>query len=209
MFKLKLIPQDKKFFRLFNELTTVLVEITDEFNGFLNEYSKKEEYTERITKLQEKGNKISENLLNEIISSFITPIDREDIHSLTKILNSIVEHVHAATIYFELYRIESINKNVFALAVTLKEAVYELKQLMDRLEDKSHVERVYSHLQKLQAIEENGDKVYRDSVRALFRETEDPLSIIKWKDVYHRLENAVDKCSDAGNTILGMVLKYA
>lgn len=209
MFKLKLIPQDKKFFRLFNELTAVLVEITDEFNGFLNEYSKKEEYTERITKLQEKGNKISENLLNEIISSFITPIDREDIHSLTKILNSIVEHVHAATIYFELYRIESINKNVFALAVTLKEAVYELKQLMDRLEDKSHVERVYSHLQKLQAIEENGDKVYRDSVRALFRETEDPLSIIKWKDVYHRLENAVDKCSDAGNTILGMVLKYA
>lgn len=209
MFKLKLIPQDKKFFRLFNELTAVLVEITDEFNGFLNEYSKKEEYTERITKLQEKGNKISEDLLNEIISSFITPIDREDIHSLTKILNSIVEHVHAATIYFELYRIESINKNVFALAVTLKEAVYELKQLMDRLEDKSHVERVYSHLQKLQAIEENGDKVYRDSVRALFRETEDPLSIIKWKDVYHRLENAVDKCSDAGNTILGMVLKYA
>lgn len=209
MFKLKLIPQDKKFFRLFNELTAVLVEITDEFNGFLNEYSKKEEYTERITKLQEKGNKISENLLNEIISSFITPIDREDIHSLTKILNSIVEHVHAATIYFELYRIESINKNVFALAVTLKEAVYELKQLMDRLEDKSQVERVYSHLQKLQAIEENGDKVYRDSIRALFRETEDPLSIIKWKDVYHRLENAVDKCSDAGNTILGMVLKYA
>lgn len=209
MFKLKLIPQDKKFFRLFNELTAVLVEITDEFNGFLNEYSKKEEYTERITKLKEKGNKISENLLNEIISSFITPIDREDIHSLTKILNSIVEHVHAATIYFELYRIDSINKNVFALAVTLKEAVYELKQLMDRLEDKSQVERVYTHLQKLQAIEENGDKVYRDSVRALFRETEDPLSIIKWKDVYHRLENAVDKCSDAGNTILGMVLKYA
>lgn len=209
MFKLKLIPQDKKFFRLFNELTDVLVKITDEFNLFLNDYSKKEEYTERITTLQKKGNKISEELLKEIISSFITPIDREDIHTLTKILNSIVEHVHAATIYFELYRIETINKNIFALAESLKGAVSELKQLMDRLEDKSDVERVYSHLVKLQTIEENGDEIYRNSVRALFRDTEDPLSILKWKDVYHRLENAIDKCSDAGNTILGMVLKYA
>ncbi|MEK7433942.1 MAG: DUF47 family protein [Cyanobacteriota bacterium] len=209
MFKINLVPKDKIFFELFDQLSSSLVEMTEEFYKFINDYENKEIYSKKIIELEEKGHQISERLLKELISNYITPIDREDVHALTKLLNSVVEHVNAATLYFDLYRIENVNQHVKDLTTKLREGVYEIKFLIDHVEDMSKVEKVYSHIEKLRIIEEEGDRIYRDAVRELFSKTEEPLHIIKWKDVYHRLENAIDKCSDTGNIILGMILKYA
>ncbi|MFN8672181.1 MAG: DUF47 family protein [Candidatus Sericytochromatia bacterium] len=209
MFKLNLVPKDKIFFDLFNQLSTTLVDMTNEFDKFINDYDNKDKYIANITEFEKKGRKISEALLKELIYNYITPIDREDVHALTKLLNSIVEHVNAATVYFDLYKIEKINSYVIELAKRLKDAVGEIKYLMDHIEDMSAVEKVYPHIEKLREIEEEGDVIYRDAVRELFSRSDNPLNIIRWKDVYHRLENAVDKCSDTGSIMLGMILKYA
>lgn len=112
MFKINLVPKDKIFFELFDQLSSSLVEMTEEFYKFINDYENKEIYSKKIIELEEKGHQISERLLKELISNYITPIDREDVHALTKLLNSVVEHVNAATLYFDLYRIENVNQHV-------------------------------------------------------------------------------------------------
>ncbi|MFN4151433.1 MAG: DUF47 domain-containing protein, partial [Candidatus Sericytochromatia bacterium] len=106
MFKFNLVPQDKIFFTLFDDLSKTLKNIVEEFEKFLKDYQNKDKYLEKISSLDKQGNQISDKLRKELLSTFVTPMDREDIHSLTKLLNSIISHVNGAVVNFELYSID-------------------------------------------------------------------------------------------------------
>lgn len=209
MFKLKLMPQDKIFFTLFDELSTVLKDIVKEFNFFLTDYENKEKHIQNIVRLEERGDEVSTKLRTELLSTFVTPMDREDIHALTKLLNSIVSHVNGATVNFDLYQIDTINEDLFLLSEILIKSVNELCILTSKLDNMSALEKLSTHIQTLHEFEAEGDMAYRKAIKRLFTDIKDPLYVIKWKDIFMRVENAIDKCDDAGNVILGMVLKYA
>lgn len=209
MFKIKLLPQDKKFFKLFNELSDSMNSIIQDFLTLCQNYSEKDSLNEKIVTTEKRGNSIADELMKELLSNFVTPMDREDIHQLTKLLNSIIDHVHSAAIRLELYRITSINQELTKLAEILLVCTKELSLLVGKLDNMSELEKLSLHINTLHKLEEDGDQIYRGAIRRLFDEEKDALQVMKWKDIYDRLENAIDKCNDAGNIIMGVVLKYA
>ncbi|GIW22443.1 MAG: hypothetical protein KatS3mg068_1450 [Candidatus Sericytochromatia bacterium] len=209
MFKINLMPQDKKFFDLFNKLSNVLVKISEEFILFLENYQNQNTYVEQINKLEDEGNSLADELMKELLSTFVTPLDREDIHSLTKLLASIVNHVHSVTRYFDLYNIKEVNDNVINLAKTLKSCSQELSLLISRLNNMSELGKISPHIDEIHKLEYQGDKIFRNSIKDLFTNDYEALYVIKWKDIYNRIENAIDKCNDSANVILGIILKYA
>lgn len=210
MFKIKLMPEDKKFFVLFNDLSKVLVAITQEFHFFLKEYSGDWSKISKIHELEQRGNGIASELYKELFSNFVTPLDREDIHSLTKICNSIIDHVYGVARRFEIYNVTQMREPALRLSEVLMECGTELELLINRLNDMSSLEKITPAIDKLDKLEEKGDEIYRQAVKELFyNEDIETLEVIKWKDIYERVENNIDKCNDVGNIILGIILKYA
>ncbi|MBC7474860.1 MAG: DUF47 domain-containing protein [Candidatus Sericytochromatia bacterium] len=209
MFKLKLMPEDKKFFVLFNELSQVLVNIVQAFHDFLSNYSNRQEHINKIHELEQKGNKIASELLKELFSNFVTPLDREDIYSLTKLLNSIIDHVNGVARRFDIYNVDEMLEPAVRMSDILLSCVEELKFLINRLNDMGALEKITPTIDKLDRLEEKGDDIYRSAMKDLFQNETRPLEVIKWKDIYERIENNIDKCSDVGNIILGIILKYA
>lgn len=209
MFKLKLMPEDKKFFVLFNELSQLLVEIIKEFLTLLKDYSNRQIHVTKVHEMEQRGNKIAAELLKELFSNFVTPLDREDIYSLTKLLNSIVDHVHGVARRFDMYNVERMREPAVRLAEVLLSCSEELQLLINRLNDMSALEKFTPGIDKLDKLEEKGDEIYRQAVKDLFHNESQHLEVIKWKDIYERLENNIDKCNDIGNIILGIILKYA
>jgi predicted phosphate transport protein (TIGR00153 family) len=209
MFKFKFMPEDKKFFKLFNELSRVLVEIVHEFAAFLKNFSSNGGQSLKIRELEQKGNKIAAELMKELSSNFVTPLDREDIHGLTKILNGIIDHVHGVAIRFEMYNIDKIRSPAIRMSEVLSECVEELQLLITQLNNMSALELITPGIDKLDKYEEKGDVIYRKAIYELFHSEIDTLEVLKWKDIYERIENNIDKCNDAGNIILGIIFKYA
>ncbi len=209
MFKLKLVPENKKFFVLFNQLSEVLVLITKEFDSFLRKYSCDWTQVNKIHDLEQKGNKIASELLKELFSNFVTPLDREDIYSLTKICDGIIDHVYGVARRFEIYNVITIKDSAIRLSEVLVDCAEELQLLISRLNDMSSLEKITPAIDKLDKLEEKGDEIYRQAVKELFYKESDTLEVIKWKDLFERMENNIDKCNDVGNIILGIILKYA
>lgn len=210
MFKIKLMPEDKKFFVLFNDLSKVLVTITQEFHFFLKDYSTDWSKISKIHELEQTGNKIASELYKELFSNFVTPLDREDIHSLTKICNSIIDHVYGVARRFEIYNVTQMRENVIRLSEVLMECGTELQLLINRLNDMSSLEKITPAIDRLDKLEEKGDEIYRQAVKELFHNKDiETLEVIKWKDIYERVENNIDKCNDVGSILLGIILKYA
>lgn len=203
------MPEDKKFFKLFNELSKVLVEIVQEFTVFLKNYSSEGGNISKIQNLEQKGNKIAAELKKELSSNFVTPLDREDIHGLTKILNGIIDHVNGVAKRFDMYNIDKIREPALRLSEVLLECVGELELLISKLNNMSALEMITPAIDKLDKYEEKGDEIHRKAIYDLFHNDIETLEVLKWKDIYERLENNIDKCNDAGNIILGIIFKYA
>ncbi len=210
MFNIKLIPQNRKFFELFNDLSEVLTFIVREFIDFLKNYHQKDGYITKIIDLEQKGNRIAAELMVELSSNFVTPLDREDIHGLTKILNGIIDHVHGVARRFDMYNVDAIREPAILMSEVLLNCVEELELLINRLNNMSALEKITPAIDQLDKFEEKGDEIYRQAIKELFlKEADTPLEVLKWKDIYERIENNIDKCNDAGNIILGIILKYA
>jgi uncharacterized protein Yka (UPF0111/DUF47 family) len=217
-----LFPKDKKFYVLFNDLSANLVEITTEFESFLKDYSNNSPPAKgtadliatsvslkRIIDLDRKGDDLSEQLLKELFSTFVTPMDREDVHGLTKTLTSIIEHVTGAARRFDMYNISTVHAPAIELTQVLIKCVTEVQSLVNRIDNLSSLEKFTPVIDQLNLHEKEGDRIYRKAIKEMFLHEQDPLEVIKWKDIYDRLENAIDKCYAAGTIMLGMILKYA
>ncbi|PKL78987.1 MAG: hypothetical protein CVV27_02550 [Candidatus Melainabacteria bacterium HGW-Melainabacteria-1] len=223
MVKLNFFPKDKKFYVLFNNLSECLVDTVAEFGRFVETYPDTPMVAERKTaelaeisgtfnkllELDRKCDKVSDELRTALFSTFVTPLDREDIHGLNKTLTSITEHVSSAARRFDMYHVNKVEPAVLKQADVLLRCVKELQLLIGQLDNLSSLERFTPHIETLNQLEKEGDRVYRGAMKELFWQPEDLLHVMKWKDIYGRIEDAIDKCNQAGTIIMGIILKYA
>lgn len=223
MVKLNFFPKDKKFYVLFNNLSECLVETVAEFQSFLASYPDVPIVAERRTAelaessetfknlliLDKKCDSVSDELRTALFSTFVTPLDREDIHGLNKTLTSITEHVSSAARRFDMYHVRRVEPAVLQQADVLLRSVKELQLLISHLDNLSSLERFTPHIEQLSQLEKEGDRIYRSAIKELFWQPTDTIHVIKWKDIFERLEDAIDKCNMAGNILMGIILKYA
>jgi predicted phosphate transport protein (TIGR00153 family) len=208
MFNLK--PKEDKFYKLFLEAAKNVNEGAIILRESLNSLSDKEVNVKKIEDLEHKGDKLVTIVVKELNEAFITPLDREDIYSLIKKLDDVLDLTNSTMHRFVMYDINQSTEESKLLADMIVECTKNILELMNGLNSvgnkAKYIEEV---IIKIHRIESEADTLFRKTVSALFKNEINPIEIIKWKEIYQILENTIDKCEKIANTVEGVVIKNA
>jgi len=204
--RLRLVPQRREFFDLFGrassnavDMARLLLELFDRFpeNG--------SELVDRIKDLEHLGDELTHEAVTLINRTFVTPFDRDDIYRLATAVDDICDFVHESAGNLYSYGVTQIQRRARDQADVILRATIMLDEAMQRLEGFKDSSR---QLIELRSLEDEGDRLYRNGVGELFRTgADDPLMVIRWKDIYEGLEEAVDACENAADVLEAIVVK--
>lgn len=204
----RLIPKEIKFFDMFEKSAQnllrgaqLLKEISENFGTLLENAAK-------LERLEHDTDQITHEIIEKLNKTFITPIDREDIHELTAALDDVMDLIEAVSERLVLYRIKSSTPEMQEITRVILKQAEEINKVMPHLKDFKH-SQIMDHCIEINRLENEGDKFLRKAVAKLFDEGKDPLEVIKWRELYDYLETATDKCEDVAVIIEGIVLKHA
>jgi uncharacterized protein len=200
----RLIPRDIKFFDLFIADGDNLATATERLAELVDRYDRLDERIAEIQALEKRGDEIDREINSRLEDAFVTPFDREDIHELAVRLDDVVDGVQAVAETFVIYDVKQPTDECRKLAVILREQGVELAAALRKLDK---MKGLGPHLDRVTELEHEADGLSRAAVGRLFREAVDPLEVIKWRDIYRELENAIDAAEDAAEAIERMLHK--
>lgn len=203
-----LFPSKIDFFEMFDRslenLSRAANLLVDTFNNF-EHFEKK---AKAIYEFEQEGDMITHEIMKELNKTFLTPIDREDIHDLASRIDDVLDLIWAAVDRMVVYRIDKPTPEVISIAEDLQMTADILKKSLRDLRNKQY-SHVQEHCIEVNRLENRIDRKYRDALGRLVNESNDPVYIIKWKDIYQLLEDASDRAEDIANVLEGIVLKHA
>jgi uncharacterized protein len=197
-------PKDRVFFDLFEEATAVAVRGADLLDQMLAHYPDRADLARDIVICEQEGDRITHDIYTRLNSTFVTPIDREDILALTSALDDIIDLIDEVSDYLGLYKIEAPMEQAQRLAHILVQATRQIAEAMPRLrsfQDLSHF------TVEVNRLENDGDRTSRDAIASLFHGGIDPMVVIRWKDIFERLEGGIDAAEQVANVLEGIVIK--
>ncbi|HLC62445.1 MAG TPA: DUF47 family protein [Candidatus Nanoarchaeia archaeon] len=206
-----LVPKEEKFFELLAKQSENALKAAEELKEFVRDYEKSSR-SERKSKsnsmksIERKGDEIAHDIMEKLDTTFITPIDKEDIHRMTVLLDDVVDLIDTATLRFVILGIERIDNHIIKLVSVTHQSVEELNKAVADLKKLKHVKE---HYVKIHSLENEADEVYYNALSELFHFFKNPIDIIKYKEVYELLEGVTDKCEDVANVIESIVIKHA
>lgn len=205
------IPQDKKFFPLFEKATDNLLVISKvlvEMVGTSN-MEKRRELIREIEKLEHVGDGVTHEIFHELSANFITPFDREDIHALVTSIDDVVDFIHGSAKRIELYGIIEMPTAFIKLSELILQGSEQLKIAVTGLKDIKKSGKIREACVKINSIENHADDIFDMTIARLFEEETNAITIIKHKEILYALEEATDKCEDAANAIESILIKYS
>lgn len=200
-------PSNDIFYSLFEEGTLYCKKSAELFNEIINS-SITEEHIAIAKQYKHSAAKNIKKTLEVLDTSFVTPIDREDIQNISELLNKITKKITKACIYLKMYGVEAYTDNLKNQAQTLIAATNELEQIFKNFK-KSTISDMTSRNLKMKEIETRGDEILFTAIEALFSGKYDALEVIKLRDVHKNLENALDACYGVSNAVVSVVLKMS
>jgi predicted phosphate transport protein (TIGR00153 family) len=200
----RLIPRDEKFYGLFVEDGQNLLAAARKLEELVTSYDRLEERIVEIQALEKKGDQIDTEVLARLERSFTTPFDREDIHELTTHLDDVVDNIQAAAETFEIYGIEKPSEEARQMTEIL---VAQAAQLLEALQKLEGGKDLAPHLATVHELEHKADQLSRSAIGRLFKGGLDPLEVIKFRDLYSTLEEAIDAAEDAAEVIERILAK--
>ena len=203
---LNFLPRDEKYFDRFNEMAVRIREAARILERYFQGESPVATVADQIKRLEHECDEISHEVLRGIDRTFITPIDREDIHRLASGLDDVLDLTEAVSDLMVLHRIEQPLDEMRQQADVLFRATQQVENAMGRLKGFGGLEPYWVEINRL---ENEGDRVYRKTVARLFSGEYKAMDVLKWKDLVDQLEAAIDKCEDVANTMESIVLKHA
>ncbi|HEY4799373.1 MAG TPA: DUF47 family protein [Bacteroidia bacterium] len=206
-----LIPQDKKFFPLFEKASGNLHAISKVLVEMVNtaDLNKRRELGKEIEHLEHVGDNVTHEIFNELSTNFITPFDREDIHELVSSLDDIVDFIHGAAKRMETYKIVEPTNSITKLAELILQGAEELHNAVSGLKKMKSPNKIKEACVKINSIENHADDIFDMSIAKLFEEEKDAVRLIKMKEILSALETATDYCEDCANVLESIVLKNA
>jgi len=202
----RILPRDEKFFELFGEQAEVLHEAAGLLVKMLETDDRDvREHANRIKSLEHRGDQMTHDIITRLNQTFITPLDREDIHSLSSRLDDVLDLVDAAATRVLLFKLKDVRPPAIELARIIQRATAEIEAAVPHILDKR--EKILDHCQELNRLEHESDTVCRSAIAQLFDEEPNAIELIKWKELYEVLEAAVDKAEDVADVLESVVLK--
>jgi predicted phosphate transport protein (TIGR00153 family) len=197
-------PKEREFFDLFEEAGANIVRATELLERMLQQWPDHGELGRDIVVCEQDGDRITHDIIQRLNSTFVTPIDREDIYALASSLDDIVDFVEEVADFMGLYRIEAPMEQAQQMAAILHEAARQIHQAMPRLRTFKDIRHYTIEINRL---ENDGDRVVREALASLFERGIDPMMVIRWKDIFERLEDAIDSTEKTANILEGIVIK--
>jgi predicted phosphate transport protein (TIGR00153 family) len=201
-----LIPKEEAFFVLFKKAAHNMIEGSRLLKDMMEQYRDPAAQARRIKDVEHVGDGITHDIVTRLNQTFITPIDREDIHDLASALDDILDAVEEVADRFVIYKIARPTEAAIRLADILYQASVAVGQAVDRV-GKSHAQINECSVQ-VNSLENEADRISRDSISELFEKETDPIAVIKWKEIYETFEAGSDRCEDVANILERIVIKH-
>ncbi len=202
----RLIPRDEAFFDAFNQLSEHLATSARMLNDLFADPAQIAEHVRKIKEIEHSADLLTASVNQRIDKSFITPIDREDIHHLAVRLDDVIDLLDGTARRFEMLHITEVRPAARRLASVLLRAADEIQQAVKTMRKPIAVNQ---HVVAIKQLEEEGDALYHEAVGALFAGTPDPLDVLKWKEMYDTLETAIDSCMGVAQVLQSISIKNA
>jgi len=198
---------DKAIIDVLGEQAENLLKATSMLVELMTKYESVPDYLSKITNMEHEGDEIAHKLFNIIDQTFVTTIDREDISKLTSSLDEILDSTQGAADRLVLFKIKKPTLYMIEIAKVLLSASQEVYQAILQIRNFKRTTDLVEHCHNISKYEHQGDTVYRNAIAELF-ETNNPIEIIKLKEIYETLEGALDRCADVADVIEDITLKY-
>lgn len=205
-------PKESKFFPLLREMAEVIVTASDLIIECVQvtSHEKAVDYYKKIKEQEHRGDKIQEQIFEELNNTFITPFDREDINALSSTMDNVTDLINSCAKRIMLYSPKSIPENAKQLAILVKQAGECIAKAIEELEElKKRPEAAKQYSLELKSIESKSDDVYEHFLIDLFENEKDAIEVIKLKDILHELERATDAAEAVGKIIKTIIIKYS
>ena len=202
--RLPLIPREEKFFDMFVEDASNVLAAARTLESFFATYGDRERIAAQLRDLEHRGDQISHEIGHKLESTFVTPFDRDDMYRLAGALDDICDHVDEAADNLGSWGVERVPEKARLQAEVILEAAKKLDEAVLRLDG---FKDSTDQLAALRELEDRGDQLERDAVAELFATTDDAKTIIRWKDIHERLEEAVDALENAADVLEAIVVK--
>ncbi|MDD2821383.1 MAG: DUF47 family protein [Flavobacterium sp.] len=205
-----LVPKDKKFFPLFEEASSNLIELASNLHEAVNLPLKEREVLfQKIDALEQKGEDITRQTNLELSRNFITPFDREDIHSLITSIDNVADNLHGAASRMRLYQVDKITKSIRKLTEINLEACQNIDVAVKELKNLKKIKNITDACARISKLENKSDTVYNKAVFEIFENETDAKNIIKYKEVLSVLETATDKCKSVASVLESISVKHS
>ncbi|MFV5696172.1 DUF47 domain-containing protein [Flavobacterium sp. LB3P122] len=205
-----LVPKDKKFFPLFEEASSNLIELASNLHEAVNLPLKEREVLfQKIDALEQKGEDITRQTNLELSRNFITPFDREDIHSLITSIDNVADNLHGAASRIRLYHVDKITKSIRKLTEINLEACQNIDVAVKELKNFKKIKNITDACARISKLENKSDTVYNKAVFEIFENETDVKNIIKYKEVLSVLESATDKCKSVASVLESIAVKHS
>ncbi len=202
----RLLPRDDQFFTLFDQLASHLATTAKMLDNLFGDASRVTELVRAIKDVEHKADLLTTTVNQRIDKSFITPIDREDIHTLASRLDDVIDLLDGTARRFEMLHITQVLPPAKALSGVLCRAANEIQAAVSEMRQPREVNE---HVALIKHLEEEGDAIYHEAVGALFAGKPDPIEVIRWKEMYDTLERAIDSCMGVAQVLQSISLKNA
>lgn len=206
MARFSLIPKDGRFFddfiQLAQEIRKGAIVLVDMLSGDVPRWDAADE----LKALEHQCDQVAHDALHRLNQTFVTPLDREDIHTLILYLDNVMDMMDAAGGCIRLYRIQNLRYGARELANVILRSAEQILLATQKLEQRKGVDE---HVVEINRLENEADQIHREAIGRLFSEEQNAIEVIKWKEILNLLERATDECEDVANEIEGVVVKYA
>jgi uncharacterized protein len=197
-------PKEREFFDLFEEAGANIVRAAELLERMLADWPDGAELLRDVVICEQEGDRITHDIIQRLNSTFVTPIDREDIYALASALDDIVDFIEETADFLGLYRIEAAMDKASVMAGILHESCRAVAGAIPRLRTFKDINHYTVEVNRL---ENDGDRVLREALASLFERGIDPMLVIRWKDIFERLEDAIDATESVANILEGIVIK--
>lgn len=201
----KIFKKDEKFFKIFGQMTVHILEATEILRTMVTSPTADQaSLALKIKDLEHKGDELTHHVIDELNKTFITPIDREDIHDLCSALDDVLDLVDSTATRIVLFRISEPIRAVPEICSVLLSQAKEIGAAVSDLKNNDHV---VEHCIEINRLENEADRYFQTAIASLFEEVKDPIEVIKRKEIIETLETATDKAEDVANVLESIIVK--